>query len=50
MIHMRTTTTERPTIKALTVSQKGERRFVTSQTMRGKLVYTIRDEKQRKAQ
>lgn len=45
-----TTATERPTIKVLTVSERGVRRFVTSQTMRGKLVYTMRDEKQRKAQ
>lgn len=41
---MRTTTTPSPMTKGLTVTQRGKRRFVSSQTMRGKLVYTVREE------
>ena len=47
---MRTTITTPPTTRGLNVTHRGKGRFVTSQTMRGKLVYTMKNEKQRKTQ
>lgn len=43
--HMRTTTTRPPVTKGLSVTRRNTRGFVSSQTMRGRVVYITHEKR-----